>query len=49
MTGTFLDSPSTTSSKTYYIQFASNNSGQSVGISDNSDSNCTLTLMEIEA
>ena len=49
VTGTFLDSPSTTSSKTYYIQFASNNSGQSVGISDNSDSNCTLTLMEIEA
>ena len=49
VTGTFLHSPSTTSAITYYIQFASNNSGQSVGISDNSDSNCTLTLMEIEA
>ena len=49
VTGTFLHSPSTTSSKTYYIQFASNNSGQSVGIGDNNESNSTITVMEIEA
>ena len=49
VTGTFLHSPSTTSAITYYIQFASNNSGQSVGIGDNNDSNSTITVMEIEA
>ena len=49
VTGTFLHSPSTTSAITYYIQFASNNSGQSVGIGDNSESNSTITVMEIEA
>ena len=47
VTGTFLHSPSTTSAKTYYVQFASNNSGQSVGIGDNSESNSTITVMEI--
>ena len=49
VTGTFLHSPSTTSEITYYIQFASNNSGQSVGIGDNNESNSTITVMEIEA
>jgi hypothetical protein len=49
VTGSFLHSPSTTSAKTYYIQFASNNSGQSVGIGDNNESNSTITVMEIEA
>ena len=49
VTGTFLHSPSTTSEKTYYIQFASNNSGQSCGIGDNNDSNSTITVMEISA
>ena len=47
VTGTFLHSPSTTSEKTYYIQFASNNGGQACGIGDNGDSNSTITLMEI--
>ena len=49
VTGSFLHSPSTISAKTYYIQFASNSSGQSVGIGDNNESNSTITLMEISA
>ena len=49
VTGTFLHSPSTTSAITYYIQFASSNSGQSCGIGDNNESHSTITVMEIEA
>jgi hypothetical protein len=47
VTGTFLHSASTTSAKTYYLQFATNNSSQAVTIGDNNDSNSTITLMEI--
>ena len=53
ISATYLDSPATTSSTTYKVQFASNGNNASVQINDyyNSDGNTTSTisLMEIAA
>ena len=46
VTGTFIQSPSTTSQITYKLQIWSPASA-SVGVCDNNDTNSTLTLMEI--
>ena len=46
VTGTFVQSPSTTSQITYKLQISSPNNA-SVGVCDNNDTNSTLTLMEI--
>ena len=45
----FLVSPSTTSSKTYYVQFYNPADSGNVTIGDNNDCESTITLMEIEA
>jgi hypothetical protein len=48
VSGTYLDSPSTTSATTYKCQFKSNQNSASVLVNDES-SVSTMTLMEIEA
>ena len=43
----FLHSPSSTSQQTYKVRFSSTFSGQTVGIGNNSDTNSSITVMEI--